>query len=1067
MLISAFAPVLPSAATTFVFSNLNEAVDGNITMRSNIAAGIMLTSDGEASVTQVRLKMGTVTQSGVETIKARFYTSVSNKPSSFFGQLDQSSFDSVNRIATFTGSVQVPAGDFWMIFQCQSCANQELARSASLQKSGAWTHIRIAPADPKKPTLLTQSYSGGSGLISTNSSFAWDKTILFEIEATPTADTTPPTLANSVPADNSTSVLPNSNLQLNFSEDVVAGSGNIYLHEASNPSSPIQVVPISDTSVDISGSVVTVDWPIELDQSTDYFVLMDVGLLQDTSGNLFAGISSPATLNFTTIGPPALSSSTPADGAASVPNNANLVLNFSRNVTAVAGKNLTLVNTLDPSDNRVIAADDAQVSISGSAVTINPTADLRINSSYAVTFDAGAFVDGNSIPVNELSDLSALNFSTSKFPFSGLTAALDASDLSSYPGNGTKWTDISGTGNHVELKSNPTFVSNVGEPKAFEFNGTSQYGVFETGGQPILDLLNKSAYTKLVWFKPEGFNDNNNLVSASGKAAHALWGGGNKAECSATGDNLASGHNGGQWRQVQADTCLETAWQMMAVTFTSDPDDPNAGWRIYRNGDLVGSSTILEEIDAANDGYSTRIASYNQGYFFEGQIAKVLIYERPLASSEVDGIFEAGKAEFNLALSTVTFDANGGTVDTPTLRTNQSGEVSLRSPTKANADFLGWFTAPTGGTKVGDAGDSYTPQADVTLFAQWDSVYTVTYSAGTNAGGAPANATFQESVGAITLPTPTRADYVFEGWFTAATGGTKIGNAGAAYTPNADLTLHGQWTQASLAGIPASDRTLVNTAVMTNGVGSTNTLAIGSSSVAVSIPGDAFATGVEVRTYSVANHNRAQAMLPNESDFVNSIVVAWTAPDTTVPIANSPLQIVITDANIKEGAKVYSILGDQTTLLATATQDGTVTIFFTVDPLITIANPVVAPPATQTPIGGFVAPVVPEADAESDVDEAPAVARGWTRAMADGTVKFYARDLVGAGKVRFMLNGREIAWVRAADASDPKLNVGPAAARDGLVRTVGPGSRWSLVDGRNVLEIYVGENRLVRRIFTQ
>jgi hypothetical protein len=32
---------------------------------------------------------------------------------------------------------------------------------------------------------------------------------------------------------------------------------------------------------------------------------------------------------------------------------------------------------------------------------------------------------------------------------------------------------------------------------------------------------------------------------------------------------------------------------------------------------------------------------------------------------------------------------------------------------------------------------------------------------------------------------------------------------------------------------------------------------------------------------------------------------------------------------------------------------------------------------------------------------------------------------------------------------------------------VGAGTRWSLAAGRNVLEIYVGENRLVRRIFTQ
>ena len=100
-------------------------------------------------------------------------------------------------------------------------------------------------------------------------------------------------------------------------------------------------------------------------------------------------------------------------------------------------------------------------------------------------------------------------------------------------------------------------------------------------------------------------------------------------------------------------------------------------------------------------------------------------------------------------------------------------------------------------------------------------------------------------------------------------------------------------------------------------------------------------------------------------------------------------------------------------------------------------------------------------------DSEPAEPRGWTRFMGDGSLKFYARDIVGAGKVRFVLNGREVAWVRATDATDPKLNVGPAAARDGLVRTVGVGSRWSLDAGRNVLEIYVGENRLVRRIFTQ
>jgi hypothetical protein len=82
--------------------------------------------------------------------------------------------------------------------------------------------------------------------------------------------------------------------------------------------------------------------------------------------------------------------------------------------------------------------------------------------------------------------------------------------------------------------------------------------------------------------------------------------------------------------------------------------------------------------------------------------------------------------------------------------------------------------------------------------------------------------------------------------------------------------------------------------------------------------------------------------------------------------------------------------------------------------------------------------------------------RVWTRDQGDGTVKVYARDVVGAGKVQFFHNGREVAWVRAIDATDPKLNV----ASDGMVRT------RALVSGRNVFEIFVDGERLVRRIAT-
>jgi len=46
----------------------------------------------------------------------------------------------------------------------------------------------------------------------------------------------------------------------------------------------------------------------------------------------------------------------------------------------------------------------------------------------------------------------------------------------------------------------------------------------------------------------------------------------------------------------------------------------------------------------------------------------------------------------------------------------------------------------------------------------------------------------------LTLPTATRNSYTFNGWYTAASGGTKIGDACASYTPTADITLYAQWT---------------------------------------------------------------------------------------------------------------------------------------------------------------------------------------------------------------------------------------------------------------------------------
>lgn len=70
---------------------------------------------------------------------------------------------------------------------------------------------------------------------------------------------------------------------------------------------------------------------------------------------------------------------------------------------------------------------------------------------------------------------------------------------------------------------------------------------------------------------------------------------------------------------------------------------------------------------------------------------------------------------------TVTFKAYGD-ADPAALQGKPS--VILPSATNGTKSLTGWFTEETGGTKIGDATDEYTPTANITLHAQWEDIST-------------------------------------------------------------------------------------------------------------------------------------------------------------------------------------------------------------------------------------------------------------------------------------------------------------------------------------------------------
>lgn len=69
---------------------------------------------------------------------------------------------------------------------------------------------------------------------------------------------------------------------------------------------------------------------------------------------------------------------------------------------------------------------------------------------------------------------------------------------------------------------------------------------------------------------------------------------------------------------------------------------------------------------------------------------------------------------------TVTFDPNGGSVSTTSKTVNYGSTYgTLPTPTLSRYNFLGWYTAATGGTRV-TSGTTVTITANQTLYAHWE-----------------------------------------------------------------------------------------------------------------------------------------------------------------------------------------------------------------------------------------------------------------------------------------------------------------------------------------------------------
>lgn len=136
---------------------------------------------------------------------------------------------------------------------------------------------------------------------------------------------------------------------------------------------------------------------------------------------------------------------------------------------------------------------------------------------------------------------------------------------------------------------------------------------------------------------------------------------------------------------------------------------------------------------------------------------------------------------------------NAPTYTYPSNSTNRSltvssaGPLSVSCTASASQTYHARYYWPT----IGEYVDDYTTISGTAPACPVYS-YTVTWNA--NGGSVSPTSNTVTSGTSVTAPTPTQAGYSFNGWFTAASGGSLVVSGGSSYSVTSNITLYAQWT---------------------------------------------------------------------------------------------------------------------------------------------------------------------------------------------------------------------------------------------------------------------------------
>lgn len=414
---------------------------------------------------------------------------------------------------------------------------------------------------------------------------------------------------------------------------------------------------------------------------------------------------------------------------------------------------------------------------------------------------------------------------------------------------------------------------------------------------------------------------------------------------------------------------------------TTNVSAPNLYWHEVDGGiSGTGSANVTGGVWEANRWYEIelQIGQTSTSYYIDGVLIQTKATALPTQNKVTMGLDDRNGYNFfngvyvdNISLTPaippkeITYNYNGATGSNSVVsQTYFDTDISLPTPLKSNFTFDGWFESDS---FTGSAlGTTYSSSVSRTLHAKWTTTqYSVTFDS--QRGSAVSNGTFTYTDSAQRPNDPTRYGYRFMGWSETSSGPLKT----FPYLPTVleNKILYAQWQQKSLVGVNTgqlvnptvitpngTDQTLISTRAASGNVARTRTI--------INYYDGALPSSYDVSVYTLPDNSFATEQLGSDKSYIISQVVAWkdrVNGDVTDTVVRKEIEMTIESSEIKSGAKVYAIVDGVSTLLATATVDGSVTVKFATDPVIVVAAAPLAPASSPSSggAGGSISSPVP------------------------------------------------------------------------------------------------------------